>query len=155
MSEKGFKLHLSQQFKSGFFGFQPHFPFSHQRLSKDLRKAKRRDAEALKSFVSKRWKRSRRCGITTSRVFHLQTDQMCPTQCAQVQPPPIGECFSLLANKISFIGDLTCFLSYFLSFLIHILGEFCFWLLPLGSNIKMGLGKSNDVVGEKTSDKLQ
>ena len=31
------------------------FPFSHQRLSKDLRKAKRRDAEAPKSFLRKRW----------------------------------------------------------------------------------------------------
>ena len=66
------------------------------------------------------------CGIATSRVFHLQTDQMCPTQCAQVQPPSIGGniCFSLLANKISFIGDLLSFLLSVVS--ISFWGDFAF-----------------------------
>ena len=116
------------------------FPFSHQRLSKDLRKAKRRDAEALKSFVRKRWKRRSSAASQPQEFFHLQTDRTCPTV-----PDPTncnrGMFQSPCQQNIFYRG------SDLLSYSISHFGGFCFWLR---SNIKMGLGKSN----EKTSDKL-
>lgn len=149
MSEKGFKLHLSQQFKSGFFGFQPHFPFSHQRLSKDLRKAKRRDAEAPKSFLRKRWKRSSAALLQPQEFSTLKL-----TEC--VQPSPIPTPLpSSNCNRGMFQSRCQQNIFYWGSDLFPTLCGFyfIFWgillLTLLRSNIKIGLGKSNDAVDEK------
>jgi len=147
MSEqKGFKLHLSQQFKWVLW-VSTTFPFPHQRLSKDLRKAKRRDAEALKSFVKKDQRKAdkeeeEQCGISTTRVF------LKLTECDQFQPPNVlpsnRRSFSLFAKKISLIGDMTRFPA--LCAFYHKISYFGAVLLLTASHIKDKDGSNDDVL---------
>jgi len=74
MSEKGFKLHLSQQFKSGFFGFRPHFLFP----TKDFQKISEKQKGAMRRLCEKFCEKDQRkaeeeqqeqCVIASTRVF--------------------------------------------------------------------------------------
>lgn len=65
MSEKRFQIAFVTTIQMGSLGFN-HISFPHQRLSKDLRKAKRRDAEALWKVCVKRSKKKRRSSMSSA-----------------------------------------------------------------------------------------
>ena len=132
MSEKGFKLHLSQQFKSGFFGFQPHFLFP----TKDFQKISEKQKGAMRRLWKVLWEAVRH--HRNLKSFSYITFKL--TKCVQPCPIPTptncnrGKVPVSLPRKYLLSGIWPAFL---LSF--HIFGGFYFWLL-LTSNIKMGEG---------------